>query len=212
VLPTSGRISQAPKLCCSSSKLDDGAKHKVFLSHSGAQKNFVEQLCMDLEARGYVCPFFDQRHHSLPKGKDFVPFIMEAAQRCHVAVMVLSKEFLCSKWPMIELAEFHAAQQAGNQQLNMLPLFYKLSINDLGDRAMEECWLPRWRQHVEDDRRIDVEKWGAALSVLRKVNGVVFGKNGTSEVGYRKETVQSIFRLSPPDLLYGSCRDMVGYD
>ncbi|KAG0629505.1 hypothetical protein M758_1G109300 [Ceratodon purpureus] len=195
----------------SSSKLD-GAKHKIFLSHSGAQKNFVEQLCMDLEARGYTCPFFDQRHHSLPKGKDFVPFIMEAAQRCHVAVMVLSKEFLCSKWPMIELAEFHAAQQAGYKQLNMLPLFYKLSVNDLGDRAIEECWLPRWRQHAEDDKRIDVGKWGEAVRALRKANGVVFGKNGMSEVGYRKEIVHSIFRLSPPDLLYGSSREMVGYD
>ncbi|KAG0606089.1 hypothetical protein M758_9G112900 [Ceratodon purpureus] len=190
----------------------DGAKHKVFLSHSGAQKDFVEQLCENLEARGYIFPFFDQRHHSLPKGKDFVPFINEAAQQCHVAVIVLSKDFLCSKWPMIELAEFHAAQQAGNQQLNMLPLFYKLAVEDLDDRAIEDRWLPRWRQLAEDDKRIDVEKWSAAVGALRKANGLIFGKNGTSEVGYRKEVVQTIFRLSPPDLLYGSSRDMVGYD
>ncbi|KAG0626642.1 hypothetical protein M758_2G140400 [Ceratodon purpureus] len=190
----------------------DGTKHKVFLSHAGEQKNFVEHLYVDLEARGYIFPFFDQRQQSLPMGKDFVPLIKEAAQRCHVAVIVLSEKFLCSKWPMIELAEFHAAQQAGNQQLNMLPLFYKLAVDNLDDGAIEERWMPRWRQLAKDDRRIDVEKWGAAVRALRKANGVVFGKNGTSEVGYRKEVVRSIFRLSPPDLLYGSSREMVGYD
>ncbi|KAG0605382.1 hypothetical protein M758_9G054400 [Ceratodon purpureus] len=113
---------------------------------------------------------------------------------------------------MIELAEFHAAQQAGNQQLNMLPLFYKLAVNDLNDQAIGDRWMPRWRQLAKDDRRIDVEKWGAAVRALRKANGVVFGKNGKSKVGYRKEIVRSIFRLSPPDLLYGSSREMVGYD
>ncbi|KAG0605267.1 hypothetical protein M758_9G044500 [Ceratodon purpureus] len=190
----------------------DKAKHKVFLSHSGAQKEFVEQLCVDLEARAYMFPFFDQRHHSLPKGKDFVLFIKEAAQLCHVAVVVLSEKYLCSKWPMIELAEFHAAQQAGNQQLNMLPLFYKLGEDDLDDRAIEDRWMPMWRHLAKGDRRIDVEKWGAAVRALRKANGLVFGKHLTTEVGYRKEIVQSIFRLSPPGLPYGSSREMVGYD
>ncbi|KAG0561338.1 hypothetical protein KC19_9G056700 [Ceratodon purpureus] len=210
-----GNLRDTPAPDCigqiSSFKIDK-VKHKVFLSHSGAQKEFVEQLCVDLEARAYIFPFFDQRHHSLPKGKDFVPFIKEAAQLCHVAVIVLSEKYLCSKWPMIELAEFHAAQQAGNQQLYMLPVFYKLAVDDLDDRAIEDRWMPRWRQLAKDDRRIDVEKWGAAVRALRKANGLVFGKHSTTEVGYRKEIVQSIFRLSPPDLLYGSSREMVGYD
>ncbi|KAG0561333.1 hypothetical protein KC19_9G056200 [Ceratodon purpureus] len=114
---------------------------------------------------------------------------------------------------MIELAEFHAAQQAGNQQLNMLPVFYKLALDDLDDRAIEDRWMPMWRQLAKNDRRIDVEKWVAAVRALRKVNGLVFGgKNGTSKVGYRREIVESIVRLSPPDLLYGSSREMVGYD
>ena len=174
----------------------------------------MEQLCADLEAQGCIFPFFDQRHHSLPKGKDFVPFIKEAAQLCHVAVIVLSTEFLCSKWPMIELAEFHAAQQAGNQRLNMLPLFYKLSADDLNDRAIEECWMPTWVQLASKDKekRIDVAKWSAAVRALRKVNGLTLDRNAMSEVGYRKEVVRTIFQLSPPDLLYGSSRDMVGYD
>jgi hypothetical protein len=198
-------------MLCSSFKLER-TKHRIFLSHSGFQKDFVEQLCVDLEARGYCFPFFDLRYHSLPKGKDFVPLIKEAAQLCHVAVIVLSEEFLCSKWPMIELAEFHAAQQAGNQKLNMLPLFYKLSVDDLDDETIEGCWMPKWIKHASEDERIDVAKWSAAVRALRAVNGLKFGKDAMSEVGYRKDVVRSISRLSPPELLNGSCRDVVGYD
>jgi hypothetical protein len=186
-------------------------KHKIFLSHAGAQKDFVEQLCEDLEARGYFYPFFDRREQSLPKGKDFAPLIKEAAQLCEVAVVVLSEEFLCSKWPMIELAEFYAAQQAGNQRLNMLPLFYKLSVDDLRDQSIERRWMPKWREYANDDKRIDLAKWSAAVRALRKVNGVIFHKKAMSEVAYRKDVVRSIFRLSPPELLYGSSRDMLGY-
>jgi hypothetical protein len=197
-------------LCCSSFKLD-GTKHKIFLSHSGAQKGFVEQLCVDLEARGCFFPFLDQRHHSLPKGKDFVQLIKEAAQLCHVAVIVLSDEFLCSKWPMIELAEFHAAQQAGNHRLNMLPLFYKLSVDDLGEQAIENRWMPIWIQQASKDDRIDVTKWRAAVRVLQRANGLIFRKDAMSKVAYRKDVVQRILRLSPLDLLNDSSRDMAGY-
>ncbi|KAG0561314.1 hypothetical protein KC19_9G054500 [Ceratodon purpureus] len=190
----------------------DKAKHKVFLSHAGKQKDFVEQLCVDLEKKGYLFPFFDERQHSLPAGKDFVPLIMEAAQVCRVAVIVLSEEFLCSTWPMIELTEFHAAQQAGNKQLNMLPLFYKLGVDDLDDRAIEDRWMPKWKKLAEADRRIDVEKCSAAVRALQTAGGLVFGKYGKSKVGYRRKIVECIVRLSSADLLYGSSREMVGYD
>ena len=43
-------------------------KHTIFMSHSGAQKNFVEQLCEDL-IRAKQAPFFDKRPDSLPKGE-----------------------------------------------------------------------------------------------------------------------------------------------
>lgn len=121
----------------------------------------MEQLCVDLEAQGYFFPFFDVRYHSLPKGKYFMPFNKEAAQLCHVAVTVLSKEFLCSKWPMKELAWFHAAQQAGNEHLNMLPLFYKLSIEDLDDKSIMDHWMPIWKGLASNDKSIDLTKWSA---------------------------------------------------
>ncbi|KAG0562315.1 hypothetical protein KC19_9G136400 [Ceratodon purpureus] len=196
-------------------------KHKIFLSHSGAEKNFVEQLCVDLEATGYSFPFFDQRSHSLPKGKNFAALILEAAKLCHVAVVVLSETFLTSKWPMIELGEFHEAKNSGNSSLNMLPLFFKLSVEDLDEQSISERWMPKWQEYASTDKRIDLNLWRDAVSALPKVNGLIFEKPRArhksstgirSEVEYRSAIVQAILRLSSPDLLYGSSESMVGYN
>ncbi|KAG0576751.1 hypothetical protein KC19_5G105100 [Ceratodon purpureus] len=196
-------------------------KHKIFLSHSGAEKNFVEQLCVDLEATGYSFPFFDQRSHSLPKGKDFAALILEAAKLCHVGVVVLSETFLTSKWPMIELGKFHEAKKSENSSLNMLPLFFKLSIEDLDEQSISERWMPKWQEFASTDKRIDVNLWRDAVLALPKVNGLIFEKPRArhksstgirSEVEYRSAIVQAILRLSSPDLLYGSSESMVGYN
>lgn len=167
---------------------------------------------MDLEAKGYIFPFFDQSSHSLPKGKTFAPLILEAAKQCHVAVIVLSEEFLTSKWPMIELAAFHDAKQEGNQQLTMLPLFFKISVHDLDDLAIENRWVPRWRELASTDKRIDPKKWTAVVKALRGVNGLVYDNYGNREVAYRSAVTKEIFRLSPPDLDFGTSETVVGCD
>ena len=198
-------------------------KHKIFLSHAGAEKSFVEQLCLDLERKGYSFPFFDQRSHSLPKGKDFAPLILEAAKQCHVAVIVLSEKYLTSKWPMIELGEFYEAKRGANPRLNVLPLFFKISIQDLDDSSIDMHWMPKWKEYASVDKRIDVKKWREAVKSLPKVNGFIFeqpqathkeitGVFYRSEVEYRSAITQAILELSPPDLLYGTCETVVGYD
>ena len=84
----------------------EDTKHKIFLSHSGGQKDFTWQLGEDLE-RVHHLLFFDRRDDSLPKGEKFPPLIIEAAKKCCVAVLVESEEFFTrSKWSMIELNEF----------------------------------------------------------------------------------------------------------
>ena len=74
----------------------------MFLSHSGAQKDFVEQLCVDLQ-RWDRYPFFDKLRSSLPIGERFPKRIFDAIEQCPVGVVVLSEEFFMSKWPMLEL-------------------------------------------------------------------------------------------------------------
>ncbi|XP_024389454.1 disease resistance protein RPP2B-like [Physcomitrium patens] len=198
-------------------------KHKIFLSHSGAEKSFVEQLCVDLERSGYFFPFFDQRSHSLPKGETFATLILQAAKQCHVAVTVLSKTFLTSKWPMIELGEFYKARNAGNPPPYLLPLFFKVSIKDLDEQSIEKLWMPTWEKFHAVDKRIDLGLWKRAVKALSGTNGFIFeqakplespptGIVYRSEVDYRSAAREEIQRLSPPDLLYGSRSTMVGYE
>ena len=96
--------------------------HKVFLSHSSAQKGFVEQLCVDLE-RCDRHPFFDKRHSSLPFGANFPQLIFQAIQQCQVGVLVLSQDyFTCTKWPMLELVAM-AKFKLQNPHFIILPIF-----------------------------------------------------------------------------------------
>ena len=105
-------------------------KHKIFFNYSGKEKDFVRQLCKDLEAETHQ-PFFDERSSSLMMGERFAPLIFEAAKQCLVAVVVLSEDFLTSKWPMLELVEIVKAKKSHNHKLKLFPLFYKLSPDDL---------------------------------------------------------------------------------
>ena len=83
-------------------------KHRIFLSHSGFQKEFVWHLCEALQDRGHS-PFFDKLPSSLPKGERFAELILEAAKQCEMAVVVVSEEYFTSRWPMIELHSFAEA-------------------------------------------------------------------------------------------------------
>lgn len=178
------------------------AKHKIFLSHSGAQKNFTEQLCMDLE-RIHHFPFFDKRPDSLRKGEKFPPLIFKAAKECHVAVLVLSEEFFTrSKWPMIELNEFVQAQASTNTHLKILPLFFGLSLEQFKDAKQEgrrANWLKVWQGWASEDDRIDVKKWMHSLSKVPGQNGIEYVE-AVGEVTYREKVVAAICKLVPPDV------------
>ena len=187
-------------------------KHKIFLSHSGAQKDFVRQLCKDLEAETYF-PFFDQRSSSLLKGKKFAPEIIAAAQQCNVAVVVLSEEYLTSKWPMLELVEFVKAMKSGdNPKLELFPLFYKISVDDLSAKSFEQRWKYAWANIAKDDPdRFNLSWCTKALRELRGSNGLKFQDFQYSEVSYREAIVKEISLLLPPDLL-DDTSDVIGYD
>jgi len=115
------------------------SKHKIFLSHSGVQKEFVEHLCQALEDRCHY-PFFDRRLESLPKGKEFPSLILKATRQCQLLVVVVSEEYFMSKWPMIELNAFVQVSKVLKSNVNVaiLPFFYKLSIYDLKDEKKRQ--------------------------------------------------------------------------
>ncbi|KAG0592572.1 hypothetical protein KC19_1G263300 [Ceratodon purpureus] len=175
-------------------------KHRIFLSHSGVQKPFVEQLCEDLENAGHF-PFFDRRPESLPKGEKFPDLIMQAARECHVAVVVLSMDYLHSKWPMIELIQFIKRIKIGMPtNLKILPLFYKVGVEDVKREIDHIAWV--WKKRATEDKRLEevADNCSSYLRYITSINGEVF--SGESELAYRRVIVGSICRLIPPTLLF----------
>ncbi|KAG0606318.1 hypothetical protein M758_9G131300 [Ceratodon purpureus] len=188
--------------------LDDGEdvalqpKHKVFLSHSGFQKGFVEHLCEELEGC-YRFPFFDKRRESLPIGEDFSRLIFDAIQQCDVGVVILSDEFITSKWPMMELVAMHERVldevEKGKSKFKVIPVFFRTSPKDLDDHDKCDQWLSCWLKLAkENPKRVQVGKWEAALKYLRKLNGVVY--EGFGEVKLVKEIVDEICKVVPAEI------------
>ena len=170
-------------------------KHKVFLCHSGAQKDFVDQLCVDLERVSYI-PFFDRRHESLEKGATFPDPLFDAIRKCRLFVLVLSEDFFTkTKWPMMELAAAVAAQSE-NPNLKLLPLFFKISVPEFKVEERRAIWFKRWTDWASETSRIDVTKWKEALKVVEVWSGIEFPA-GKGEVEYRKLIVDTVCRICP---------------
>lgn len=164
-------------------------KHNIFLSHSGAQKDFVEQLCVDLE-RATLHPFFDKRSNCLPKGEEFAHRILTAATECEVAVIVITDEyFYRTKWPMLELVAVVEAPGC-----KILPLFYGLTCNEFKKQKRRDRWFRKWNEWAQLDSRIDVDTWKRALRKLDGLNGMEF-KKALGEVSYRKEAVDEMCKM-----------------
>ncbi|KAG0584042.1 hypothetical protein KC19_3G180900 [Ceratodon purpureus] len=165
--------------------------HKIFLSHSGAQKDFVEQLCQDLEKR-YHFPFFDKRPSSLPKGERFPELILKAARQCQMAVIVISEEYFMSKWPMIELHAFVQARLGSNSKLKILPLFYKLLVDEFRNEERRKQWFGVWKDWAKVDPRINVDEWKDSLKILASFNGIEHDGDLRAIEAYRENIVLNI--------------------
>jgi hypothetical protein len=174
------------------------SKHKIFLSHSGAQKDFVEQLCVDLE-RCDRYPFFDKRSDSLPIGENFPQHIFDAIRQCRVGVVILSEEFFTgSKWPMIELAAMVKEANMREFSFKIMPMFLCISLHQFRDNCKRKEWLSYWEGLALEDKRINVQEWGDALKYLHPLNGMVY--DGLGEVKFRKAIIDEICRVVPSEM------------
>ncbi|KAG0605542.1 hypothetical protein M758_9G067200 [Ceratodon purpureus] len=174
-------------------------KHKIFLSHSGAQKNFVENLYTDL-LNHHRNPFLDI--WSLPMAERFPEHIFNAAQQCRLAVVVVSEEYFTSKWPVMELVEFVRAKKSGqNPNLKILPLFLGLSVIEFSDQTRQEGWFRKWAEWAEEDpSRISVAEWKEALKEVKAFNGIQFDQDMRKLASFQKNVVRTICKLVSPDV------------
>jgi hypothetical protein len=168
----------------------------VFLSHSGIQKGFVEQLCLDIQRCDRV-PFFDKQRESLPIGEHFPKLIFQAIQQCQVGVVVISEDFFSrSKWPMLELVAM-VKKKMQNPNFKIIPVFLGISHTQCQDKTSHNRWLAKWHTWVQHDNRIDLQEWKKALEVFRSTNGISYNELG--EVKCREEIVEAICKLVPPE-------------
>jgi hypothetical protein len=177
-------------------------EHKIFLSHSGAQKEFVWHLCEALQQRGHI-PFFDKLQSSLPKGEQFSELILKAAHQCEMAVVVVSEEYFMSKWPMIELHAFvQATKRKSNIKLKILPLFYRLSVSEFLDEKRQRRWFQKWESWAKDDpkERIKVGEWKEALNLLKSYNGILYNQELQDILSYQNNIVSNICGSIVPDI------------
>lgn len=113
---------------------------------------------------------------------------------------MLSEEFFTrGKWPMIELNEFVQAQASTNSGLEILPLFFGISVAQFQDPRRRKNWEKAWQDWADEDGRIDVNQWVRALSVLGGLNGMEYVA-AVGEVTYREKVVAAVCKLIPPDL------------
>ncbi|KAG0598288.1 hypothetical protein M758_12G061400 [Ceratodon purpureus] len=183
------------------SQHDLESKHKVFLSHSGVQKDFVEQLCVDLE-RCDRFPFFDKLQSSIPIGEKFPKLIFDAIEQCQVGVVILSEDFFMkSKWPMLELNAMIKKLARHNSRITIIPVFYQISIEAFKNTKNHSRWILQWKKWASIDKRINVEEWKEVLRVMEAINSIV-AKKGISDVSLREVIVAEICRLVPLETRY----------
>src|SRR5262245_17856022 len=76
-----------------------GSAYRVFLSHSGKDKDFVRELYRRLTRDGVSC-FFDIE--SIGWGENWVKVLERALDECEFVVFVLSPDFCNSEWVAVE--------------------------------------------------------------------------------------------------------------
>ena len=167
-------------------------KHKVFLSHSGAQKGFVRQLDVDLRSWD-IHPFFDKDRDSLPIGEKFPEHIFKAIKECEVGVVILSQEFFTlSHWPMTELV---GMVKQGRKRI--MPIFLGISPADLSSGENLERWRAQWHNWAEGSERVKLSEWDHAVKSLKGLNGLVYD-HAAGVVEFRKEIVKEIRKIVRP--------------
>ncbi|CAM9880587.1 unnamed protein product [Chrysoparadoxa australica] len=132
--------------------------YDVFLSHAGPQKWGIVDLLHKLLWCNGVVAFMD-RENLEPSG-NAGDDMLRAAWTAAVAVVVLSPEFLCRRWCLIELSIFmRRLGGEGGIPVKVVPLFYRLTPNECSNPLnMVENYTSVKQQWVEWSTAIPMEE------------------------------------------------------
>eukprot|EP00250_Pteridium_aquilinum_P022478 c25388_g4_i1 orf=413-1879(-) len=168
----------------------------IFLSHSGSDKDFASFLQQALYRRGYRV-FYDKE--ILPK---VVPVsmtnILGKAKNCSkLGLLVLSDDFFeHTRNPMLELAAFV------EHKVELLPLFYKLSLEEFKEESRRERWYKKWRAWEPENV---VAQWKDALTMIGTINGIEPPKDQASDLKmYVHIIANKVCEILPNDLSHSN--------
>ncbi|KAL4574282.1 hypothetical protein LXL04_021110 [Taraxacum kok-saghyz] len=99
------------------------SKYKVFLNFRGVdtRKNIVDHLYTALEQKG-IYTYKDDK--TLPRGESIRESLMKAIEESYIAVIVFSKNYANSPWPLDELE--HIMKCRDTRGLIVIPFFHKV--------------------------------------------------------------------------------------
>ncbi len=132
--------------------------YDVFISHAGEDKEDIAiPLYQELSRadRG-ILPFLDEE--DLRVGDAIEPKILEAMDQSLVGIFLLSPDFIAKKWPMKELDYFlarkHQASSVNGYQPTLIPVFYRLSVDDCSCdyKTLKTTWKKHFSQHGFEER------------------------------------------------------------
>lgn len=161
--------------------------YDIFLSHSGAQKDFVEHLSAELaRVCGQYSVFFDR--DAIEHGEQISTTILEYARTCKLAVAVVSEEYFTrSRPPMMELAASYTAAKAGNGSPSLpclLPVFLALHPEDAKDSSTQSRWRKMWQKWEVNEKmserrksrpsRVEPTVWKEAVDRLLDTRGPIY--------------------------------------
>src|SRR6266498_229775 len=76
----------------------EGKMSRIFVSYSGADREFVDQLVRDLQENGHE-PFYDQ---DVAAGYSFAKQLSASIETAEVVLLILSPEYISSPWAETE--------------------------------------------------------------------------------------------------------------
>ena len=199
-------------LCCW--KIYEVTSHPVrfFLSYAAGNdkdgKNFPHQLYHDLTSTwryrfNLIEVFFDRE--CLPPGQEFPERILEELDRTQVGVVIITEEFFQSQGSMIELRSFvDSMNKHPKGERLMLPLFYRLSADEVKAGLRAGSWDENWRQMSTDLH--PVQEYREAVAALCNTKGIEYiAKNNGHDLKYIKETLKQVVKISDKLRLLPAC-------
>jgi len=108
-------------------------------------------------------------------GKPFAKKIFRELDRFDVGLVVVTEDFFVGKWPMTELIAFVEAQKNDPlERTRVLPLFYKLTPDEVRGHLNERTWEDAWEKMNNGTHPLKVEKCRQAVTWLCSDRGIPY--------------------------------------